>query len=140
MRLRVPTFMASRVSRASSLWPTSSKASVESWPATSRRTSSPPLVDHRWVSASVPEREGRCGEARWHVGDATRRKKEGSRQNLRMLVNKFGGIVDDVVDDEVQILLGVVLGNVLVGELLRHLDGCVRVFGETEILEWPAVS
>ena len=40
-----PTNIPSRISRASSLWPTSSKASVASWPPTSRRTSSPPLLD-----------------------------------------------------------------------------------------------
>lgn len=39
-----PTYMPSSNSRASSLWPTSSKASVESWPPTSRMTSSPPLL------------------------------------------------------------------------------------------------
>lgn len=43
MRFTVPTRRPSRISRASSLWPTSSKASVLSWPPTSRRTSSPPL-------------------------------------------------------------------------------------------------
>jgi hypothetical protein len=42
-RFNSPTRRPSRISRASSLWPTSSKASVASWPATSRRTSSPPL-------------------------------------------------------------------------------------------------
>jgi hypothetical protein len=42
-RLMVPMSRPSRISRASSLWPTSSKASVASWPATSSRTSSPPL-------------------------------------------------------------------------------------------------
>ena len=42
-RFKEPTSMPSRISRASSEWPTSSNASVESWPATSRRTSSPPL-------------------------------------------------------------------------------------------------
>ena len=42
-RFRGPTNRPSRISRASSLWPTSSKASVASWPPTSRRTSSPPL-------------------------------------------------------------------------------------------------
>lgn len=40
----LPTSRPSRISRASSLWPTSSKASVESWPPTSSRTSSPPLL------------------------------------------------------------------------------------------------
>ena len=43
MRLSLPTSRPSRISRASSEWPTSSKASVASWPPTSRRTSSPPL-------------------------------------------------------------------------------------------------
>lgn len=39
-----PTSSCSSVSRASSLWPTSSKASVASWPPTSSITSSPPLL------------------------------------------------------------------------------------------------
>lgn len=52
-RLRTPIFNPSRISRASSLWPTSSKASVASWPPTSRRTSSPPLCTIS-VSISCP--------------------------------------------------------------------------------------
>jgi hypothetical protein len=47
MRFRSPTNIPDSVSRASSLWPTSSNASVASWPPTSRRTSSPPLG---WIS------------------------------------------------------------------------------------------
>ena len=43
MRLSLPTSSPSRISRASSEWPTSSNASVASCPPTSRRTSSPPL-------------------------------------------------------------------------------------------------
>ena len=43
-RFKGPTSRPARISRASSLWPTSSKASVASWPPTSRRTSSPPLL------------------------------------------------------------------------------------------------
>lgn len=43
-RFNLPMSNPSRISLASSLWPTSSKASVASWPPTSRRTSSPPLV------------------------------------------------------------------------------------------------
>ena len=43
MRLSLPTSRPSRISRASSEWPTSSNASVASCPPTSRRTSSPPL-------------------------------------------------------------------------------------------------
>lgn len=45
-----------------------------------------------------------------------------------MLVNELGAVVDLIVDDEVNVLLGVVLGNILVGELLdgRHVD-CLLV-------------
>lgn len=41
-----------------------------------------------------------------------------------MLVDKLGGVVDLVVDDEEQVLAGVVLSNVLVGVLLcgSHCD------------------
>lgn len=35
-----------------------------------------------------------------------------------MLIDKLGGVVDLVVDDEEQVLAGVVLSNVLVGVLL----------------------
>lgn len=42
-RLSLPISKPSRISRASSLWPTSSNACVPSWPATSSKTSSPPL-------------------------------------------------------------------------------------------------
>jgi hypothetical protein len=37
-----------------------------------------------------------------------------------MLVDEFGGIVDLIVDNNIKILLGVVLGNILIGELLGH--------------------
>lgn len=40
-----------------------------------------------------------------------------------MLVHKLGAVIDLVVNDHEQILLGVVLGNVLVGVLLvGHFD------------------
>jgi hypothetical protein len=39
-----------------------------------------------------------------------------------MLVNELGAVVDNIVDNQEAVLLGVVLGNVLVGELLRHLE------------------
>lgn len=44
-----------------------------------------------------------------------------------MLINEAGAIVDLVVDDQVEILLGVVLGDLLEGEVLdfRHDDGGV---------------
>lgn len=45
--------------------------------------------------------------------------------DLRVLIDEFGGIVDLIVDNNVKILLGVVLGNVLVGELLgSHFCDC----------------
>ena len=39
-----------------------------------------------------------------------------------MLVNELGGIVDDVVDDQEDVLLGVMLGNVRVCVFCRHFD------------------
>lgn len=60
--------------------------------------------------------------------------------DLRMLVDEFGRVVDVVVDDDVEVLLGVVLGNVLVGELLRgHLDGGCRFGLENGGIFWTAV-
>ena len=47
-----------------------------------------------------------------------------------MLVNELGRIVDLIVDHREDVLLGVVLGNILVGVLLgSHFDDCVRVAG-----------
>lgn len=101
-RLRVPTRRPSRISRASSLWPTSSKASVESWPPTSRRTSSPPgcsstkpgerksgqlIVKLVWVVALG---ESVCG----FVG---------------MLRGHTGAVIDLLVDDHVKVFLREVL-------------------------------
>ena len=45
--------------------------------------------------------------------------------HLRMLVNEFSTIIDLIVDDEEQVILGVVLGDVLVGIflLLGHFCG-----------------
>jgi hypothetical protein len=39
--------------------------------------------------------------------------------DLRMLIDELGSAVDLVVDDEEQVLLGVVLGHILVGVFLR---------------------
>ena len=73
-RLRSPTRSPLRISRASSLWPTSSKASVASWPPTSSMTSSPPLDTCLSLDLLQKERGGmlragrdlrgigRCGE------------------------------------------------------------------------------
>ena len=53
-----------------------------------------------------------------------------------MLVNELGGIVDYIVDDQEDVLLGVVLGNILVCVFCRHFDKlsevtkpCVLVVG-----------
>lgn len=43
--------------------------------------------------------------------------------NARVLVDKLGAVVDLVVDHDVNVLLGVVLGNILVGEFLGHCGG-----------------
>lgn len=48
--------------------------------------------------------------------------------NVRVLVDEAGAVVDLVVDDNVQVLLGGVLGDIRVGEFLgrRHCGGgCV---------------
>lgn len=42
-----------------------------------------------------------------------------------MLVNELGEVVDLVVDDHVQVILGVVLRNVRESEFGRHLVGCL---------------
>ena len=41
-------------------------------------------------------------------------------KDIRVLVDELGGIVDLIVDYQVDVLLGVVLGNILVGEFERH--------------------
>lgn len=45
-----------------------------------------------------------------------------------MLIDEAGAVVDLVVDNQVEILLGVVLGDLLEGEFLgfRHVDGGLR--------------
>lgn len=45
---------------------------------------------------------------------------EGEKEDVRMLVDKGRGIVDLVVDDNVDVLLGRVLRHFGVGEFLRH--------------------
>lgn len=46
-----------------------------------------------------------------------------------MLVDELGYVVDLVVNDDVHVVLGVVLGNILIGELLRHLCGILVLSG-----------
>lgn len=100
MRFTSPTCRPARVSRASSLWPTSSKASVASWPPTSRRTSSPPLGCVSLVS---------------YIRDPS--------EDVRVLIDEAGAVVDLVVDDQVEVLLGVVASDLLEGEFFGgHFD------------------
>lgn len=52
-----------------------------------------------------------------------RRKEE--RRDVRVLIDEAGAVVDLVMDNHVQVLLGVVGGDLLEGEFLggRHGDG-----------------
>lgn len=50
------------------------------------------------------------------IPSSARRLAKG--ENIRMLVDKLGAVVDLIVDDDVKVLLGVVLSNILVGKLL----------------------
>lgn len=66
--------------------------------------------------------QGTCYECGTGTEDGT---------NLRVLVDELGDVVHLVVDHDVEVLLGVVLGNILVGELGGHLDGVVGfLFGQ----------
>jgi hypothetical protein len=76
-------------------------------PARSRSTSSPPLLFN--VSDFAPSIE--------------RRKKVGERGHARVLVDEAARVVDAVVDDDVQVLLGVVGGHIGVGEEGGHCCG-----------------
>jgi hypothetical protein len=67
------------------------------------------LLTTTWDSESVLEIEGCMG-----VSD------------VRVLVDEAGAVVDLVVDDEVEILLGVVLGDLLQGEFLGG-GHCVEI-------------
>lgn len=48
------------------------------------------------------------------------------RCHVRVLIDKAGAVVDLVVDDEVEILLGVVLGDLLEGEFFGSGHFCDR--------------
>lgn len=97
-RLRVPTRSPSRISRASSLWPTSSKASVESWPPTSRRTSSPPGCSSTKPGERKSGQLNRFAEIDWGLRRIAGESVGGSRRHT-------GAVVDLVVDDHVQVFL-----------------------------------
>lgn len=56
--------------------------------------------------------------------DGTRLRRKQSLGYLRMLVDELGGIVDLIVNDDEQVLLGVVLSNILIGELLLRGHFC----------------
>lgn len=68
-----------------------------------------------------PSAQGRKGGARGPQG-----------LNLRVLVNELAEVVDLVVDDHVQVILGVVLRNVRESEFGRHLVGLLGVKAEKE--------
>ena len=73
---------------------------MASWPQTSRRTSSPPL-------------EGGVSRQGIRSGDWCK--------DSRMLVDKLGAVVDFVMNHNVQVLLGGMFGDILVGECDIHL-------------------
>lgn len=52
------------------------------------------------------------------------KERGGVGKDSRVLVDKLGDVVDSVMDDQVEVILGVVLRNVLVGELGGHLHRC----------------
>ena len=109
-RFRSPISRPSRISRASSLCPTSSKASVASWPPTSRRTSSPPLL---CVSANPPPQASGRIRGEESVVNAECHCREIERLgDVRMLVYEGGGVVDLIVDDQIQILCKVTVSRV----------------------------
>lgn len=54
-----------------------------------------------------------------------------------MLVHKLAHVVDLVVDDDVEVLLGVVLGNILIRELLGgHLGRVLSVWKLSSSKRW----
>lgn len=118
LRFKTPAWSWASVSRASSLWPTSSNASVASWPATSNKTSSPPLEARKSESVSfLPSAcEGLRMGKNWHGHGFPSSKEETT--NVRVLVDEFAGVVDLIVNHDEDVLLGVVLRNILIRVLL----------------------
>jgi hypothetical protein len=129
-RFSFPTIRPSRISRASSEWPTSSKASVASWPPTSRRTSSPPLyvrykrlaiISPRsvFIVCDIPYEKGisRIGNASALIGEEGSR---GSGCDIRMLINESRCIVHFVVDDYIEIFFRRVVRDFGVGDFFRR--------------------
>lgn len=55
------------------------------------------------------------------------RLSKGSEANVRVLIDELATVVDLIVDHKEEVLLGVVLGNILVGVFLSlgHGDGVV---------------
>lgn len=55
----------------------------------------------------------------------------GGEEDVRVLIDEAGAVVDLVVDNHVQVLLGVVGGDLLEGEFLsgRHGDGRKKAWG-----------
>lgn len=102
---------------------------MESSPATSRRTSSPPLYfKSTKVSEPVQFHVTRVRSGKGVEEAARAGLSEQTGDDIRVLIDEARDIVDLVVDNEVEVLLGVVRLDLRAGELLvgRHGD-CVCV-------------
>lgn len=54
--------------------------------------------------------------------------------NVRVLIGKCGAVVDLVVDDQVEVLLVVVLGDLLQGEFLNFRHNELRYLNEISVV------
>lgn len=108
-----PTSRPSSISRASSLCPTSSNASVASCPPTSRRTSSPPLASKHQprvpTTSSVMQKQCRSTQGNFAdscalIGAQGYTTTTVAGEDVRMLVNEGRGIVYFVMDDNKEVL------------------------------------
>lgn len=59
------------------------------------------------------------------------RSVRGHGENVRVLIDEAGAVVDLVVDNQVEILLGVVLGDLLEGEFLSSRHDELKVSSES---------
>lgn len=78
-----------------------------------------------WSDRGIPSRGPiRIGASGWKVLGSVQEE----RRDVRVLIDETGAVVDLVVDNHVQVLLGVVGGDLLESEFLcsRHGDGVVE--------------
>lgn len=61
-------------------------------------------------------------------------------KNVRVLIGECGAVVDLVVNDKVEILLGAVLGDLLEGELLDFRHGELRYLNNIADVSWGSVK